>query len=154
MTATRSESVYPSKRDWWLALLLWGTVVVMVFTAILVVRAPESLGAKLVAVALCFATVAFLLWTLYGTYYVISDERLVVRSGPFRWRIALDAIQAVEPSRSPLSSPALSLDRLRIRHGPRRRSILISPDEQQQFLWDLSSRTPGLTLRGDRAVRE
>lgn len=154
MTTARSKRTYPSKRDWWLMVILWGTVIAMVVGTIAVLRAPEPVKTKIGIVVIFVATGAFIVWTLLGTCYVLSDERLVVRSGPFRWRIALDAIHAVEPSRSPLSSPALSLDRLRIRYGLRHQSVLISPDEQQQFLWDLTSRASGLVHRGDRAVRE
>jgi hypothetical protein len=62
-----------------------------------------------------------------------------VRSGPFRWTIALDDIHAVTPSRDLRSGPALSLDRLRIEYGPGR-EILISPRDQSGFLHDLEHR--------------
>lgn len=91
--------------------------------------------------------------TYPSTSYTVTDERLIIRSGPFRWRVVLDAIHSVEPSHSLLSSPAVSLDRLRVRYGPSRRSVLISPDDTERFLWDLAVRAPGLELVGDRLRR-
>lgn len=74
-------------------------------------------------------------WLLLATYYVISDDKLTIRSGPFRWKISLVDIHKIESSNSPLSSPALSLKRLRIEYGVGK-SILISPKEQAEF-WRL-----------------
>jgi len=148
----RPQSVYPSRRDAWIELLIWIGVGATAVAALEVWRAPETLETKLVAAGFSLAAAALMLWLLYGTRYTLTDERLVIRSGPFRWRIALQAIHSVDPSRSLLSSPAVSLDRLRVRYGPSRRSILISPDDKERFLWDLATRA-GLELVGDRIRR-
>ncbi|MET0289911.1 MAG: PH domain-containing protein [Pseudoxanthomonas sp.] len=73
------------------------------------------------------------LWMLLGTHYLLTAERLLIRCGPFRWRIRLAEIRAVTPTRSLLSGPALSLDRLRIDHG-HWNSVLISPHAREDFL--------------------
>lgn len=78
------------------------------------------------------------LWLLLDTRYQLTAERLLVRCGPFRWRIALSEIRAVTPTRSLMSGPALSLDRLRVDYG-RWRSVLISPRERQAFLDELAA---------------
>ena len=154
MTSARPPSTYPSKRDAWLEILLWIGAGAAAVGAFQVWRAPESLVTKVATGGLSLAAGAFMLWTLYGTDYTLTDERLIIRSGPFRWRIALQAIHSVDPSRSLLSSPAVSLDRLRVRYGPSRRSVLISPDDKERFLWDLAMRAPGLELVGDRLRRK
>jgi hypothetical protein len=46
--------------------------------------------------------------------------------------VPIDSIEKVEATRSPLSSPALSLDRLRINYGKRR--IMVSPSDRAGFL--------------------
>ena len=76
------------------------------------------------------------LWTLFGTRYELTPGRLRIRCGPFRWNVSLNEICAVTPTRNPLSSPALSLDRLRIDYG-RGSSVMISPRDQARFLADL-----------------
>lgn len=78
-------------------------------------------------------TGAFIASVMFGTSYTIDRRVLTVRSGPFRWKVPLDEIESVEATRSPLSSPALSLDRLRVRYG-KRRSILVSPADKERFL--------------------
>jgi len=81
-----------------------------------------------------------MLWVLYGTFYWFSEDRLVIRCGPFRFRVPLLEIDSVEPTRNPLSSPACSLDRLLLRYG--RKSIMISPADKTGFLAELQLRCP------------
>ena len=87
------------------------------------------------------------LWLLTGTTYELTDEELRVRCGPFRWCVPLREVHAVVPSRSLLSEPAFSLDRLRIDYG-RARLLLISPMDRQRFLSELQNRCA--TLASDR----
>lgn len=81
----------------------------------------------------------FVLWLALGTSYTLDARSLHIRCGPFRWTIALKEIHSVTPTRDAGSSPALSLDRLRVEYGARRR-ILISPRDQEAFLRDLEHR--------------
>ena len=77
------------------------------------------------------------LWLLLATTYEIDDETLRVRSGPFRWLIPLDEIERVEETRSALSAPALSLDRIRIVYGSGK-SIMVSPQNKEDFITVIS----------------
>ena len=79
------------------------------------------------------AVVALLLSVLLNTSYTVDRGVLKARSGPLCWKVPLDQIQSVEMTRSALSSPALSLDRLRIRYG-KGRFILVSPADKSGFL--------------------
>ena len=72
-------------------------------------------------------------WLLVSTFYTIGDEELLIRSGPFNWTIKLADIRKIESSRSVLSSPALSLDRLKIEYEPGK-VILVSPKDKEAFV--------------------
>jgi hypothetical protein len=78
-------------------------------------------------------------WILTSTYYVLHDDRLDARCGPFRWRVPLREITRIEPSRTPLSGPALSLDRLRIDYR-RGEWIVVSPRNREAFVRALEAR--------------
>ncbi len=54
------------------------------------------------------------LWFLYTTQYLVKDEVLRIQSGPFRWTIPIALISQVVEFTDPLSSPTLSLRRLKI----------------------------------------
>jgi hypothetical protein len=79
------------------------------------------------------------LWTLLGTRYTIDGTLLFVRSGPSRWTIPIRDIRSITPTRALTSSPALSLDRLRIEYSDGR-VLLVSPREKETFLRDLQDR--------------
>jgi hypothetical protein len=74
-----------------------------------------------------------MVWLIVGTYYTVDRDMIRIASGPFRWKVPIGKITSVTATRSLLSSPALSLDRICIRYGKRRR-IMISPADKAGFL--------------------
>jgi hypothetical protein len=148
--------VYRSKKDLWLFGLVWGTVLAPLVVGLFDVFAPGGnveVGWVLVRVGVVVA--AAVLFTTYPLNYEIAAGELVARSGLMRWRVSLDSIQEVRPSRNPASAPTWSLDRLRVEYlkGGSTRTLYVSPEEKSAFLRDLVDSTPGLELRGNRAVR-
>jgi hypothetical protein len=144
---------YKSKIDWWLApLLMIPPIATLGITAAAFWRGNGSE----IAVG-CGA----MLWVLivyvgvvFPMRYGIGDGRLTIRFGLCRQRIPLAEIRAVYPTRNPLSSPALSLDRLRVRFGEGFfKSVMISPAEREEFLRHLAS-AAGLNQDGDRLTRD
>lgn len=101
------------------------------------------------------AAAAVLLGFAHPVYYMITDFELVVRSGFLQYRVPLASIVEVRPTRNPLSSPAWSLDRLRVeyRKGTKTRYLLISPEDKTAFLRELASSDAGLEVHGDRVIR-
>lgn len=147
------KKVYPSKRDGWLVAVIWLSLVVMVASAIGVMTTPDPPSVRLGVSVLMLALAAFTLWIYGSTHYTLAGAELIIRCGPFRWRVELDSIDEVSPSRNPLSGPAFSLDRLHIKYRGSRMGILISPREKTAFLLDLVSRCPDLKLEGGKVVR-
>ncbi|MCZ2156874.1 MAG: PH domain-containing protein [Bryobacterales bacterium] len=86
---------------------------------------------------------------LASTYYVFEGGILRVRCGPLRWSIPLDHIHRVEPSRNSRSSPALSLDRLRIDYGCGK-FVLVSPEDKEGFLREINARRSNKSLERGR----
>jgi hypothetical protein len=153
-TANPTTRVYRSNVDAWLAVVLGVTIVGMVVGAIASLLAPGSVLGRLTAALLLLASSGFVVWLVFGTTYTIAEKVLLIRSGPFRWTVPLAAITAVTPTRNPLSSPALSLDRLKVRYRGSRFGVMISPASRTEFLGDLAARAPGLRLDGDRLVHD
>lgn len=123
---------FRSKVDTWLILVLAVSAIVAVVTAAIVGRQASGVS-FLVLVAIVALGAALPIWILVSTAYVVERGTLRIRSGPFAWRIPISSITGIKPTRSPLSSPALSLDRLRVEYGAGK-AIMISPADQQAFL--------------------
>ena len=96
-------------------------VVVMVAVTVIGVAIPAFLTGppliKLVVLLAAVVAIGLPLWLARSTVYIVTDELLLVSSGPFSWRVPRDEITHVAPTRTILSSPALSLDRLEVRYG-------------------------------------
>jgi hypothetical protein len=124
---------FPSKVDAWLPLTLVAVIALQAYViAVAVMRAARTVDI-LIPVAILLLAIVVMGALLRFTYYDVDRDFLTVRAGPVRWRVPLDSITAVEPTRSLVSSPALSLDRLRIRYG-KRRQLLVSPRDKDGFL--------------------
>ena len=99
--------------------------------------------------------VGFILLLTYPMYYEITPEILLVRSGLIRIQVPLNSIQQVFPERYWRSSPAWSLDRLRIEYRNRWGAtfIHISPEDKFRFMHDLAAYADGLEVKDGRVVR-
>jgi hypothetical protein len=116
--------------SWFYVLALGGPIVVVVSS--LFSLSALTISAMVVVGVSVFIALGLPVWLLLSTYYIVEPNRLVVRSGPFKWSIPLSDIKSVKPSRSLLSSPALSLNRLEIQYGSGQ-SILVSPKDPEGF---------------------
>jgi hypothetical protein len=124
---------YSSRIDAWVLLLMLAAIAgqILAIVALLVGGVPgPAQGPVIVLLVPGIALVALILVRIH---YTIADGTLRVVSGPFAWSMAIVEIKSITESRSPLSSPALSLDRLQIDYGSGRR-ILVSPADKQRFL--------------------
>jgi hypothetical protein len=142
---------FPSKIDRW---IVWLTAIPLMVSAAAVTSAllaGPPLPAAFLMVGLEVLIVAFIAWNYRGTRYLVTDLEVIARSGPFRWRIEIAGIESIRPSRNPLSSPAMSLDRLEIRYGEGRR-LLISPEDREGFLQAVVARSRHL-VRDGKEVR-
>jgi len=124
--------VFKSKVDGWLAALVFGVPAIGMSIALSGAIRSGDFHPLYVAVPALIVTFAFIAWLFGKTDYRIAGKNLVIRSAFLRWTIPIGDIQSITPTRSPASSPALSLDRLAIRH--RGGVILVSPADKAGFI--------------------
>jgi len=130
-------SVYRSKVDVWLIVVLGFAMLAALYSAGQTMLSNTP-GAVAIAGLVAAVGVGLPAWLLLSTRYTLDASRLLVQSGPFKWTILLADIKNITPSNNPLSSPALSLDRLRIEYG-KGRALMISPQDKAQFLLDIEA---------------
>lgn len=140
-SSSRTAKTYPSKVDTWLFALL-AVVVGSMFVGMGISVAQEGWLRVFQGAFVVFGVIGLLVWIVIGTNYTLEGRELVVRSGPFTWRIEIDEITSVEKPKGFMrarSSPALSMDRLLVSYGNGKR-LLISPADKEKFLADLRAR--------------
>ena len=142
-------TVYPTKRDAWITVLLWISAGIMILVAVDLFDAPAAMTFRIGMSVLLLASASFIFWVFYGTRYTLTAGELIIRCGPFRWTVKLASIEEIFPTHNPLSSPAGSLDRLRVCYDGGGFGIMISPLDKRAFLGDLVSRVSGLRVKGE-----
>jgi hypothetical protein len=149
---TEEPRWYSSKVDWWLVPLLCLPPAAAVGACIQAALAGSTAD-LLVGVAVAAFVAGLYLGAIFPMRYGLDHTQLIVRHGVFRKRIALADIGDVYPTRNPLSSPALSLDRLHVQFGQGfSKGVMISPADRDRFLDDLALRA-GLRREADRLCR-
>ncbi len=132
----------PSKIDVWIGLIIWIGILISLVSIILLPANQRVIG-----LLIGTPVIVFLLWIYFVTWYELRDEYLYCRSGPFFQRIPYRNIKSLKLTRNPLSSMALSLDRIEIREhdkGYILGTTYISPVNREAFLKDLAGRCTGL----------
>lgn len=125
-------TVYRSKVDTWLLVVVAVAMAVSLYANVVIFSTGSSAAWWTAALTVGLG-IGLPLWLLLSTHYTLDPRHLLVQCGPLKWRIALAEIRAITPTSNPLSSPALSLDRLRIDYG-QDKSLMISPRNKEKFL--------------------
>jgi hypothetical protein len=137
--------VFPSKVDRWLVILI-ACVIGGVSTVIFFVSRNSPAPPPKIMIVVPFLVFGVILWSFKSTYYAVEGSTLIVKSAFMTWRIDIHHIDEITPTRNPMSSPALSLDRLELRYRQlgTSRTILVSPREKRRFLEALRAVSPAI----------
>ena len=124
--------IFKSKIDLWIGFII--AVSAFLCAAIsLPLLLSSSIANVLIAVLMLGLGSAFPIWLLFSTNYSTNEKDLLIKCGPFRWVVPLATITSVKETKNPLSSAALSLDRLQISYQSGK-SIMVSPKDKQRFI--------------------
>ena len=133
------DRVFKSKIGWWYHLTVW---VMAACTVLTFVKSNNIIG----MIFLLLMTLFFIHSMLTTWYKITADGMLIAHCSFFpEKRIAVSEITAVESSFLPVSSYALSLDRIIIWKG-NLQWLLISPVNKQEFVNVLRRMNPNIKI--------
>ncbi|MCC8112889.1 MAG: PH domain-containing protein [Bacteroidales bacterium] len=146
MVSKGRTAKYKSKIDWWIGAVLW--VPALALVAIWVNAAISFSSQDLLILLLVSLPTIFSFWLVgsvfFNTYYVINGATLTVRCGVMmNTKIKIDEIASIMPTKTKLSSPALSTDRLEIRYG-KYGKVVISPENKEAFIAQCKALNPAI----------
>jgi len=124
---------FNSKVDAWLAIVLVAAIAMQIWALVAVLRANPSTLVVGMTVVMIAAGILLITSVLIRTHYTVSDGVLRIVCGFFSWSIPVAEITRVSDSNNPISSPALSLDRVRIDYGSNK-YVLVSPKDKDGFM--------------------
>ncbi|MBS4538927.1 PH domain-containing protein [Clostridium sp. D2Q-11] len=129
---------FPSKRDLWLGVAIFG---IIGFTTLFIL---VDLGITMVSIIMILSFL-FAAWLWFGTGYYIEDEMIRIKCGPFRSKVNIKDIELIKKTNNPISSPALSLDRIELKSANRLLAI-ISPKDKMKFAEVLKEKNPNISI--------
>lgn len=140
---------FNSKKDKWLAFIIWGVIIFPAF-GLITSYISDDIGITpfIIILLLLIILDMFVLWSWYATYYVLEDDALMIKSGPIKKIIKYSSIQSLQKTSNPLSSPALSMQRIEIVYGTYK-VTLVSPINRDQFIARLREMRPEIALKSE-----
>lgn len=126
------EKVYKSQIGLELAIPL-----IVLFTILLILMLIQE--NSWIGILILLPIILFFAYLFLSTYYTIEGDGLIVKSGFLvKETIAISTIYRVSETRNPISSPAMSMDRLEIKYN-KFDSVIISPKLKNEFVEHLTS---------------
>jgi len=140
---------FKTKIDWWLHLLFVVWVGFNVWSIASLIN--NEAGSLMTAIIFTPLSIFLIVPIWLNTYYYLGENELLVKCGLFNIaKIDYRSIISVNKTRSLISSPALSLDRLEItsaaKSGGFNNSVIISPKDKQGFTEQLKIRNKNIEI--------
>lgn len=137
---------FKSKRGMWPIVLIVVMDLVILLVIFSVLGRHAAVGAAVSMLIPLGILTGLLTWLFAATDYTVREDVLRIRSGPVRWTVPIGNIESIQPSNDWSSSPALSLDRLKIVYCESgvTREILVSPEDQDAFVRALRAVNPAI----------
>jgi len=125
--------LYRSTISWWLIL----PVALLLITVLIIGLTRGAWAEAIIAILTSLLVLSIFL----VTHYRIKDNFLIIRCGVlYKATIDIKEIQTIKHTNNPLSSPALSLDRIEITYNNKR--VMISPEKTGEFIRQLQKINP------------
>lgn len=127
-------TIYRSKVDWWLGLLLGGTVGYMLWLTLVPIIKGDGVE-WIITITAIFTLLTIL--PLFAIKYVLYSDHLYVSCGIYgKVRVPYETICGIKETRNPISSAALSTDRIQIDYTENgiSRMVLVSPRRKKEFI--------------------
>ena len=132
-------AIYRSKIDWWLLIVVFMPLIYSIVEGISEgdYEAIYAIVPIIIVIILLFSQIK----------YVVNNGILVINGGLFKQNVNIAAIKSIHKTYNPLSAPALSINRLEIKYGDAFDYLLISPENRQKFIEELTAINPDIDVR-------
>jgi hypothetical protein len=114
----------------------------------------RGLGALIFTILFTPFSIFIFIPMLLGTYYEFGEDELIIKSGLGKGiRVAYASIVSATRTKEPISSPALSMDRIEIKYKFKLNkfsdTVIISPKDKQGFFEQLKKKNENIVISPD-----
>lgn len=132
--------IFQSKKDVWIGVIIWASIFLFVWMLY-----DGWSDRNIIIILLAVGLILFIGSIWFRTRYIIQGEKLIVQSGLIKQSIEIQKITSIRETKSILSAPALSIERLEINYHPYETGQ-ISPRERDLFLEKIREINPDIQL--------
>lgn len=137
MKSGGSLMYFPSIRDTWVTIMIWGISLAGFILPLI--------NGRFFTATIMLGLAAFLLWFWFRTGYKVEGEKLKIYYGPIRQTVHIPDIQLIIKSKMPITAPALSFKRIQISCG-KYDIVSISPQNRDAFISKLLEVNPEIPV--------
>lgn len=132
------KTVYPTKVS--ITLIL---IISLIMGCILISLAVSSKWIPFFIDLLLYASILYLMISIK---YEINELQLIIHQAMGKMVIDINTIKSIEPTHTIVSSPAASLDRLRINYN-KYDEVIVSPRRKEEFIRQLQTINPNILFK-------
>lgn len=137
-----------STKNTFTVIVLWAVVIILLSLLIFGIKSGE---AELAAIIIIGLVTTLIIWTLLDTRYVIKNNFLFYRSGPFRGRININKIIKIQYYSGlfvPVTTkPALDSKGYIISYNNNQDGLFVSPQKADLFIEELLKINPKIEVQ-------
>ncbi len=134
--------------------ILFGAIVFM-FLMTIPTLFDDSIESFIIIFGINLIITIFLLWTYKSTFYILKNDALIWKSGPFKGTIEIKNINKIEHHKGiivpTIWKPALSHIGLIVTYN-KYDDIYISPEKSEEFIAQLLETNPNITIKNSPYV--
>ncbi|MGE8205826.1 PH domain-containing protein [Heyndrickxia sp. NPDC080065] len=136
-----------SKKGPIISISMWSLIIILFSTMIFLLIQGIHDSDTLLGLVIVLISFVLIIWLWTNTYYEITNNgNLKIIAGPFKYaNIDIKAIKSINSTKSIISSPALSMDRIEIQYN-KWYTVIISPKDQSQFIKKLKEVNPEIDV--------
>ncbi|TMW70741.1 PH domain-containing protein [Alteribacter natronophilus] len=142
--------VFHTRIDSFTVKVMVGSSIVIGASVFLPLLLSESTAADvLISIVIFLFSIGFFCWIGMSIRYIFHNDYLLVKGGPFRYRIRYGDITEVSQADDYISGLRMMLSKTGLEIFYRSGlfgSIKISPDDEERFLAELQRRCPGVEI--------
>lgn len=152
INSNMSRKVYKSRKD--LSFILLLLLFCVVVTGFIVIKPAlnnplPDYSSLILPALIAFAFDVIMVWILLRTTYILKNDRLVVKFGPFSWQILVTEINTIRNHQKTIGAvykPTLSWRSIELTYKSTRR-IYISPKPKDEFIKSLLEINPNIIMK-------
>src|SRR5690625_1412391 len=123
-----------SKKDTFYSVAIWGAIILGLAAIVDASFSSSFLSVSYwIALILVPIVIVWLIWIWFSAGYLVENNSLIIRAGPFKQTIDILEIKKIMREKSILTSGALSIDRLQIQYW-KYKYISISTKKEYEFI--------------------